>query len=179
MRKSHPLVPALLVLALVGLAVFAGAAVTSCSPKSPTPQANRIVASEVVASRFELVDANNVQRAVLSVNENGTAILIMGDPKLNPLITLEARSNVDTVVALHDNAGTSRLGLRANLSGASLIFAGTQGRIRAEFGAIEENATLFLADTEGRKRIFLSAGKDDNVAIGIADQKGEPVFFVP
>jgi len=175
MRKPFAVISILALVSCLALVALWGGAATHAAPRST----RTIRADRIIASRIELVDANDVQRAILCVDKDGTAFLIMGDAKERPLFTVQAKANGDAVLSIHDKAGSDRLNLGADKTGAYVVLRDPKGKGRAEFAIRKVDASMSLCDVNGRKRIILSSGKGDNAIIAIADRRGKPIFMAP
>jgi len=175
MRK--PLAVVCIVLALVGLGLtpFLESTATYGAPRAQ----KTLHADRIVASRIELVDNKGRQRAVLTVDKDDAAFLILTDTNEKPFISMEVKRSGAATLALYDRLGRSRVSARVRHDDAYLIVADKRGKGRAEVATRGEDATFFIADTTGRKRIIMASGKGDNAVIGISDRRGKPIFMAP
>jgi len=134
-------------------------------------QAKAVPVAEVVrARRFELVDADGKERAVLRIAAEGTPMLVLWDNNGKVSAGLGLGPDGSPNLALVDANGKGSV----LLSSSSLVLFDGNRRYRVTLGLTSNNApSLSFWGEKGEARAVLSLNPDSGPSLELYDEKGK------
>lgn len=135
------------------------------------------VAEVVEANRFVLRDSDGHVRAVMGVNQDGSARVALQDRDGRERLRLSLLADGSPGISFTDREGKSRavLGLLPDETSA-LVFADRWGKTRAVLGlSPDESSTLVFADRNGEMRVGVGVEADGSAGVTMFDQESGQV----